>query len=270
MEETNSKRGRTRTRTAVPSIRALERGLLVLETLGQSASQSLSDVSRATGLSCSTTFRILETLRQRGYVEQDELAGRYRIGFRSLQLGSMYSASAALPQAAHPAMQELVRKINETVNLAILDGSDAVYVHQVEAEQSIRMFTRLGARAPLYCTGVGKVLLAWLPPDDTKRLLGNRPREAFTPTTRTALKEILADLAAVRRQSYAVDDEERERGIRCVTAPVRDAAGTVVAALSVSAPTTRLPKRLIPAWAREVLTAASQVSHRLGYHADTQ
>lgn len=260
-----AKRGRSRTREQVPPIRALERGLAVLEALGHGELASLSEIARTTELPCSTTFRILETLRQRGYVEQDESAGLYHIGFKAVQIGGAYSATSPLPQASHLVMTALVEKINETANLAILDGNEAVYIHQVESQHSIRMFTQLGARAPLYCTGVGKVLLAWRPEGDLELLLGGRRFKSFTATTITSMKDMVSELEEVRERGFAIDDEERESGVRCVTAPVRDVHGTVIAALSVSAPTTRFPKKRIASFASEVVAAASKVSNRLGY-----
>ncbi|NOY29438.1 MAG: IclR family transcriptional regulator [Planctomycetes bacterium] len=265
MMEATAKRGRNRTRKEVPSIRALERGLLVLEVLGDGGIAPLSDIARATQLSCSTTFRILETLRQRGYVEQDKITGHYYIGFKALQIGAAYSAASPLPQASHAVMEELVEKINETANLAILDNNEAVYIHQVQSQHSIRMFTQLGARAPLHCTGVGKVLLAWQSTEQIEKLLGGRRFKAFTSTTITRFKKMMTELDRVRQKGFAVDNEEREPGVRCVTAPVRDAHGTVVAALSISAPTTRFPKKQFALWSREVVSAAGKVSSRLGY-----
>lgn len=265
MNKTATRRGRSRTRTQVPPIRALERGLLVLETLGRRENASLSDVARATDLSCSTTFRILETLRQRGYVDQAQPAGHYRVGFKAVQLGAAYSAASPLPQASNPVMEELVAEVNETVNLAVLDGSNVVYIHQVESQHSVRMFTQLGAHAPLHCTGVGKALLAWQQQEVVARLLNDCRFEAFTPTTITSKKRMLTELQHVHERGFAIDDEEREPGVRCVTAPVRDASSAVIAALSISAPKTRFPLKYLPDWSRKVIAAANKVSGRLGY-----
>jgi len=266
MSETSTKRGRGRTRKQPPPIRALVRGLQVLEILGNGRKAALSDVARTANLSCSTTFRVLETLRQRGYVEQDGADGLYRIGFKAVQIGASYSATSPLPQAAHAVMLELVEHLNETVNLAILDGNEAVYIHQVEAQRSIRMFTQLGARAPLHCTGVGKALVAWRHPEQLARLLENHTFETFTPTTLSSEKQLLAGLQEVRQRGYAIDDEEREVGVRCVTAPVRDAQGEVVAALSVSAPIMRFTKKRIAACCGNIVEAANKISGQLGYH----
>ncbi|QDU88527.1 Pectin degradation repressor protein KdgR [Pirellulimonas nuda] len=265
MSDAAAKRGRVRTRTSVPAVRALERGLMVLEALGGGGDVMLSDVARSTGLTCSTTFRLLETLCQRGYAQQDGDTGRYRLGASAIQIGAAYAAGTPLPEAANGAMEKLVALTNETANLAVLDGPHAVYIHQVESLRSVRMFTELGARTPVYCTGVGKVLLAWRPVEEVSRLLADVEFEKFTPHTIPNLKSFLAELQRVRGQGYAVDDQERELGVRCATAPVRDLRGAVVAAISVSAPVSRFPKKLIAQRAREVACAADAISLRLGY-----
>ncbi|MGI9429592.1 MAG: IclR family transcriptional regulator [Bythopirellula sp.] len=150
--------------------------------------------------------------------------------------------------------------------MAILDGAEAVYIYQVEAQRSIRMFTQLGAHAPLHCTGVGKVLVAWNPPNQVERLLKGHRFEVFTSTTISSMKQMAIELEQVRARGFAIDDEERETGVRCVTAPVRDAHGNVIAALSASAPATRFTKKRIASYARQVVSAASNISGRLGYH----
>ncbi len=265
MISTTAKRGRKRTRSDIPSVRALERGLLVLETLSEGEGRALSDIARQTKLTCSTTLRLLETLRGRGYVDQDEQTGRYRLGAGALSIGASYFSNLPFVGLGVAAMQRLVAATGETSNLAVLSGVQVVYVHQVESPRSVRMFTQLGARAPVYCTGVGKVLLAWSPPDRVKQLLAGVKFEAFTTNTIRTLTGFLSELTKVQRQGYAVDDEERELGVRCVTAPVRNARGEVVAALSVSAPAERLPKKLMAPYAREVRGAADEISARLGY-----
>ena len=191
---TVTKRGRGRTRTEVPSVRALERGLAVMEELARTGEAALSDIARATDLTGSTTFRILETLCQRGYAHQDEISGRYRLGAGAIQLGAAYINRSALPKTADSDMQQLVARVNETVNLAVKDGQQVVYIHQVESNQSVRMFTQLGARAPLYCTGVGKVLLAWRDPLEVERTIEQMQFEAFTSSTITSRQALLDEL----------------------------------------------------------------------------
>ncbi|MFC4454463.1 IclR family transcriptional regulator [Deinococcus sonorensis] len=266
MTTTDSPRrpGRRRTTGASP-VRTLERGLHVLSVLGAGGAATLSDLSRRAGLSASTASRLLQTLEKAGYAEWDAASGQWRVGLGAYRVGAAYVGGSGLTGAADPAMQRLVAELGETCNLAVVQGGEAVYIHQVEGRQLVRMFTTLGAGASLHATGVGKALMAWQPPEEVRARLGGGPYPALTPHTLTTLAQYLESLEAVRQQGYALDDQERELGVRCVAAPVHDAAGRVVAALSVSAPTTRLSEARVPETARRVREAAAEVSRRLGY-----
>ncbi len=263
----NRKPGRVRTGEPT-GVRALERGLRLLEVLGSGEMLSLSELARRTELTPSTAYRLLETLRRRGFVDWEETTGLWRIGMRAYEIGQAFCHPNSLSALALEAMQQLVARVNETINLAVLDGTEAVYIQQVESNQMLRMFTRLGARVPLHCTGVGKVLLAWRPEDEVHQLLGPEPFVAFTPKTLTRLDDVRRELAQVRQQGYALDCEEREIGVRCLAAPVRDATGRVVAALSLSAPAIRLPDDRIPRLVPLVLETARTLSLRLGWQPD--
>lgn len=261
------RRGRTRTRTQVESVRALDRGLAILEALAREGELSLTQLAERVSLPNSTTYRLLETLRKRGFATQSEQTGLYRVGIRALEVGGSFAVRLRLHEVALPAMKALVDEVNETVNLAVLDGREAVYVGQVEGRQLVRMFTQIGARTPLYCTGVGKVLLAWRSAEEVRNLLGEGPYRSYTPRTITRLEPLLEELARVREAGYALDNEEREVGVRCVAAPIRDLSGQVVAALSLSAPASRLPDERARALAGRVQAAARQISAWLGYPA---
>lgn len=265
MESVARRRGRTRTRKEMSGVRALDRGLLLLEGLAQVRELSLSEIARQVDLPYSTTFRLLETLRKRGFVAQSSETGLYRLGIRAFEVGSSFLSHGPLHEVAHPVMKALVDELNETVNLAVLDKREAVYIHKVEGRWVVRMFTQLGARSPLHCTGVGKVLLAWRSEEEVMALLGQRPLEGYTKTTLTHPKAILEELRRVRGRGYAFDNEEREVGVRCVAAPVRDGKVEVIAALSLSAPASRLPHRQVTKIAQRVMAAANEVSARLGW-----
>jgi IclR family acetate operon transcriptional repressor len=247
-------------------VRALLRGLAVLEALAAGPDLSLSEVARRTALPVSTAHRLLETLRRRGFVQAVD-GGRYRVGLRAFEVGVSFLRSQRLPEVARPVMVALVDRVRETANLAVRDGAEAVYVLQVESDRMLRLFAQPGARHPLYCTGVGKVLLAWEPEDLVRVLLGPGPLPRFTPRTLTHPDDVVRHLRLVRSRGYAVDREERETGVRCVAAPVRDASGRVVAALSVSAPASRLPNHRIPRVAATVVSAAHRISRQLGFAA---
>lgn len=257
------KTGRSRS-AETGSVRTLERGLLVLSSLAELGEATLTEVARRAGLSASTTYRLLETLRQQGYAEWDERSGLFRVGLRAYQVGAAFSARNSLLGAAQLELPGLVAALNETVNLAALRGRQAVYVYQAEASQLMRMFTQVGAVAPLHCSGVGKVLMAGQPEEEVRAYLGEGPFPAYTPHSLTTLPAYLEELARVRQQHYALDDEERELGVRCVAVPVQDAGGAVVAAVSVSAPAARLPAEAVPDLARRVQEVAGRISARLG------
>lgn len=259
------KTGRARGTGDAGSVRTLERGLSVLSALADFGEATLTQIARQVGLSASTASRLLDTLRQQGYVEWEERSGLFSVGLRAYQVGAAFSVRNTLLGAAQPEMQALVDDLNETANLAVRRAGEAVYVHQVEARQMMRMFTHIGAVAPLHCSGVGKVLSAWLPESELRSLLGAGPYPAYTPHSLTTLATLTRELEAVRAQGYALDDEERELGVRCLAAPIWDARREVVAALSISAPTSRFPKKNIPEMLERVRAASHQISARLGW-----
>lgn len=265
--ETHKGRGRSRGGREVGSVRALERGLSILEALAGEPDLSLTEVATRVNLPGSTTYRLLETLKRRRFVAHSPENGLYRVGPRAFEVGNAFVSGLRVHEAALPAMRALVAEVNETVNLAVADGRDAIYVGQVEGKQLVRMFTQIGTRTPLYCTGVGKVLLAWRSPDEIRSLLGPGPLRAYTPNTITDPERLLAELENVRTNGFALDNEEREVGVRCVAAPVRNRNGQVVAALSLSAPASRLGDDRVRELAPRVKATAHQISTWLGYSA---
>ena len=262
--ETKRRPGRTRS-TEVGEVRTLERGLQLLETLSEAETLSLSELARRTELSPSTAYRLLETLRRRGFADWDEARGLWKVGLRAYQVGSAFLTRGGLVDAAMPEMERLVDELNETVNLAVLDGNEAVYIAQVEGRQLIRMFTRIGARAPLYCTGVGKALLMGHQDAEVRRILGPGLFKPFTAKTITTPELFIKTLSEAKALGYAMDNEEREDGVRCIATAVRDNRGKVVAAMSLSAPASRVPDDRVNALGARVKRAADAVSGRLGW-----
>lgn len=232
--------------------RTLARGLLLLRVLSQ-GDRRLGELAREVQLSPSTVYRLLNTLRCLGFVEEEE--GRWRIGLEAYRVGLAYAERPWI-QRVLPLLKRLVEELGETVNLAVLDGTEAVYVAQESGGELLRTFTRLGAHAPLHCTGVGKVLLAFQPdPEALFRL----PLVAYTPKTLKDPQALMEELEAVRRHGFAVDNEERELGVRCVAVPFRH-QGQVVAAISLSAPAARLAGERIAEVAAALKAAASSLA----------
>lgn len=251
-------------------VNAVERALLLLEAMAQAGGPiSITELAKKTGLTPGTVHRLLYTMMQRGFVEQNEADNRYKLGLKVFQLGNMAAHFKDLYSAARPVMEELQQKYNETVNLATLDGSEVVYVDQVESTNIVvvRMFARKGSRGSAHCTAVGKVLLAGLPEEQLEKTVSSMALEKYTNETITDPQVLMKEIQRVRRDGYALDMEEREEGVRCIAAPVKDYEGKVVAAISISGPTSRITTHFIKNELTDaVKEAAAKISRRLGFY----
>lgn len=255
--------------TAGPGgVQSVRRALSVLEAVAI-ATQDRDDtgivsISRRCALPVSTTHRLLATLIDAGFATQDPDSGQYRVGLHAFEVGNAFLDHTDLRPVARPYLRDLAELTGETVNLAIRDGHDAVYIDQMESVQILKMFARPGARAPLACTGVGKVLLSGLTPVAAERILTDQPLPHRTPRSVTEPAEMMRMLAAIRIDGHALDDEEVELGVRCVAAPIVDHRGDVRAAISVSGPTLRISDGRIPELIRQVRGTAAAISAALG------
>jgi IclR family acetate operon transcriptional repressor len=204
-------------------------------------------------------------MAQCGFINHDRREDMYQLGARLFELGQLAGQQLRIRDIALPAMSALRDRFNETVNLGILDGHDVVYVEMVESHHSLRMQATLGSRDPAYSTALGKAMLAYL--DDPARHLPARltQRTVFTLHTKSS---VLASLARVREQGYALDDQENEDGARCIGAPIFEYPGRVAAAISLSAPATRLRSDQVAEVATAVRAAAATISRQLGHVSD--
>jgi IclR family transcriptional regulator, pca regulon regulatory protein len=243
-------------------IRSLVHGLEVLEELGASPrGLTLTEIARALGRGKATTFRYLATLAGRGYLDQDPESRRYTPAVRVLRLGGAYLAALSLPELAFPHLEHLATEVGESVNMAVLDEAEVVYVARVGARRILSTNLSVGSRLPAHCTALGKVLLAHLAPSERERRLRGLPLTRFTPKTLTSLPRLRGDLEEVRRRGYAVNDQELDLGLRSCAAPVFDRRGAAVAAVNVSVSSARasldeLESRYAPA----LLRTASEVT----------
>jgi DNA-binding IclR family transcriptional regulator len=215
-------------------------------------------------LAKSTVHRLASTLTSAGFLEQNAQTGKYRLGVALFELGALVRRRMDVANEARPKLRELLERTGETVQLGIVDHYSVLYVYEMESPRAIRMAAAVGGRAPLHCTAVGKVLLAFQPAEYVKRILDNG-LAAYTPRTVTRREALLAMLDEVRLREHAVDDEESEGGLRAIAAPVRNHTGAVIAALGVAAPVQRLSKKVMQAWVPSVMETAHAVSDRLGY-----
>jgi DNA-binding IclR family transcriptional regulator len=247
-------------------IGAVDRALDILDLFSQQVPElGIAEIAEATGLHKSTAAGLVYTLEARGYLGQNPANRKYRLGPRLAERAAVFLSQAEVRRAAEPHLRTLQREVDESLNLAIRDGADVIYIERVSSSQTLGMRAGIGRRAPTYCTALGKALLAALPDAEVTRLF---PNPAFAPMTASTLPDLphlLADLAETRRRGYALDDEENEYGGRCVAAAVYDHTGQAVAAVSISAPTQRFPREQVPAYGRRVAAAAQAISAELGF-----
>lgn len=215
-------------------------------------------------LAKSTVHRLAATLTSAGFLEQNAETGKYRLGVALFELGALVRRRMDVANEARPKLRELLEKTGETVQLGIVDHYSVLYVYEMESPRAIRMAAAVGGRAPLHCTAVGKVLLAFQAPDFVKAVI-ERGLTGYTSKTATRREAVLAMLDEVRSREHAVDDEESESGLRAIAAPVRNHAGAVIAALGVAAPVQRMSKKVMQACVPSVMDTANAVSARLGY-----
>jgi DNA-binding IclR family transcriptional regulator len=249
------------------NIRAVDRAVRILSVLSDGKPRTLTELSEEIGINSSTTFRLLATLAYNSYVERDGQSGAYRPGLACLELARAYHESNDIRQAALPALETLRDDTKETVHLAVLDKMEVVYVEKLHGLHAIGlMSSRVGGRSPAYCTGVGKVLLAYISPELIRSHFEQVGLHRYSETTIQSLDELIDHLESVRRQGYAFDRGEHEPEVRCVAAPIFDMAGTAVAAISVSGPAGRMePLEAKLELVNKTRETARSISARLGY-----
>ena len=248
------------------TVQSLAKGFRVLQAFTPERPElTLAEVARATGTDNATAFRFLHTLVQLGYLEKVAGTRLFRLTLKCLDLGFNAIARADLRTLARPLLRDLVGAQIEAASIGVPDGPDVVYVERVQAGLArLGIEVRIGSRVPAYSTAIGQATLAWLDRDTQIRLLEARPREQRTATTLTALDALLLRLERVRAQGFALSDQENVSGVRVLAAPVRDADGVAIAALSVATPAPALSLVAFKAAARApVIAAAASLSRAL-------
>jgi IclR family KDG regulon transcriptional repressor len=225
---------------------------------------SLADLATRPGIPRATAFRLLSTLEQSGFL--DKVHGAYQLGIKCFVLGNIVAGGLDLRETARPHLVALREATRETTQIAILDHWQVVYLERMLSSLSVGyMRSRAGAILPAYCTGLGKTLLAFRPEAEVQAWAATQKFPALTPRTITSAKRLMKELAAIRERGYGLDEEEREKGVSCIAAPICNHTGDVVAAISVAGPTQRLPRELVGSdMAEAVVAAARAISIDLG------
>lgn len=252
--------------SAPGSLQTFEKGLQVLEALAECGQNgaTLADLSRQLGFHKSSLYRLIITLQQRGYVERRVEDDRYRLGLQVLSLACAQLNGLDFHRVGFPYLRDLGRQVHDTIHLAALDREEAVTVDRIEGDSSLSLRTQVGARRPLYCTAVGKAMLAFVDQPFIARVL-EAGLKAVTPQTTTDPKQFLAELQEIRVQGYALDDEEYIVGVRCIAAPIFDYHCEVLGAVSLSVPVFRTTMSQLIELAAPVTETARLISERLGF-----
>jgi DNA-binding IclR family transcriptional regulator len=224
----------------------------------------ISTLAKRLGVAKSTAHRLASTLVAENLLEQDRVSGKYRLGIALFRLGTLVRRRMNVSEVARPHLFSLRQTTNETVHLAILDGTEIMYVYFLESTQAIRMRSDLGLRKPAHCTAEGHAILAFRPPEVVQAVI-EKGLHARTLQTITDPDKLLRALDAVRQKGCAVEDEESEIGVRCIAAPIRNDAGEVVAAVGVAGPVSRLSKKALTAFMPHVIATAQAISASLGH-----
>lgn len=248
------------------TVQTLDRALEILETVAtEGRGLGVTELSKRVGLHKSTVHRILHTLMQWGYVEKSWEGDKYRLGMKVVDLGSIYLNNIQLKTEALPYLRELREKSQQPVHLARLEGGEVVYIDKIDVINSIRMYSQIGRRVPVHCTALGKAMAAYLSLGEVEEIIEKKGLSKITQNTITSKQRFIEELKLTRERGYAFDDEENEIGIRCISAPIFDYRGQVIAAVSTSGPKEIFTDEKICEIKDHVIDTARKISMRMGY-----
>jgi len=246
------------------SVAAVLKVFAILNALGEKGDIGISELSVRLAMPKATVYRFLQTMKTLGYVRQEPDSERYGLTLRMFELGARSLAHPDLVELAKHPMQLLADLTGETVHLGTLIDSEIIYVHKVDSKHMLGMYSRIGRRAPIHCTAIGKVLMAWEHPARRDRILDGASFTKFRDNTITDRQAFLAELERTRAQGYGEDREEFDDHIRCLAVPIFDRLGLPVAGMSVSFPSFRFAAANIPEVLAELTRASREISERLG------
>lgn len=246
------------------TIQSLDRAISVLEYLSLRGGQTLTQIATSMDQSPATIYRVLSTFEARGLVVTDSTSQTWSVGPMTFRIGSAFLRRTSVIERARPFMRQLMDQTGETANLGIQSGANVMFISQVETHHSIRAFFPPGTVAPMHASGIGKALLSRLNKEEVKRLLDAERLTPFTSNTFDDLDSLLTNLAVCRERGFALDDEEKTEGMRCIAAPVSNIHGEVVAGISVSGPTNRICDTKVEQYGELIKHAADELSAALG------
>jgi DNA-binding IclR family transcriptional regulator len=255
----------SKTPSSVYKLQVMDRALAILDVLGSAETDSsLPELCIALNLHKSTLHRLMMVLESHRLVDKNPETGRYRLGLKLFELGSKAIASLDLRELALPHLTRVQHETEETVNFAVMDKGEVLYIAKIEPQRNLRIAAHVGHRFPAYCTSLGKAMLAELPEAEVDAILAGCEMKARTPNTITSPLILKEELRMIHSRGYSIDDEENDEGARCVGVAVRNQRGSPVAAMSVSGPASRVTKSKVPEIAEVLIRSARDLSRELG------
>lgn len=246
-------------------VQSVDRALTLLDIVAKHGTISLTELSKLAKLNKATVHRLLSTLIYKGYIEQNPQTGYYELTFKLFQLGNKKIEKMDSLSVARSVISELSNKIGETVHLVVEDNREVVYIDKFEpSKQTFTTHSRVGSRAPMYCTAVGKALLAEYPDEVIKDVWEHTDVKSLTQNTITDFSVFMDDIAKIRKQGFGIDNEENELGVYCIAAVFHNYKGEVAGAISISIPTTRFVDQTPPKYIENVLMYTKKISQMLG------
>jgi IclR family transcriptional regulator, KDG regulon repressor len=243
---------------------AVIRALDILEFLSNQKEATFTEIHTRQGIPKSSAYHILGTLTSRGYVRFAGDSSKYSLGLKLVELGTKSSSFIDMRAEAFPLLKDLASKTNETCNLGILDGAEGVYIAKLEGRQIIRLNSWEGMRFPLHCTAMGKTLLAWQKDEKLAEILDKLKLVQHTKSTITDMNKLSAHLRLVRERGWALDDEENQEHVRCLSHPVLSFDGQVLCAISISGLAVRFDDKYLKKLNKELKSTARLLSENLG------
>lgn len=226
----------------------------------------ITEISLKLDINKSTVHRIVNALAERGYIEKDNLNSVYKLGLKVVDLSSMYLNNVELKTEARTYLWELTNKLGLATHLGILDGTDIVYIDKIDVVSSRRLYSKIGLRIPVYCSALGKSMIASMNDDDCDELLSKCSFEKFTKKTLLTKEQVISQLKSYKKNGWYIDDEEHDDGIRCIASTVYDYTGRAVAAISISGANTLISSENESEIGNMIFDTAQKISKRLGYN----
>lgn len=246
------------------SVRSVERALdILLCFTREDPTRSLTQIAESVHMSKTTVHRLLTTLENKRFITRDKVTGLYRLGFRLIEMASLVLQDVELHRWAHPYLKRLSAEFGETVDLSILEGSHVMYLEVIESPQRVKLAAAVGQRLPAFFTASGKALLAFLPPDQVRKIISENLSESSNHSSLSS-EEVMADLKSTADRGYAISEQEYEEAINAVAAPIFDADRQPIASIAIVGPSYRLTKERLPMLGDALCNMSHIISNEVG------